>query len=197
MKRLFTEIQFLCCIVCFVSVSFFADDDCPADMECITVVGQLPSCPEGASCSREIPEQLAIDCYMELVGYPEAEVSSLYGEERPDGPHNGIDLAVPTGTDVFAAKKGTVFEVVNEFKEGDRSTPNGNYVRIKYHDGTEGAYIHLLKTAVVNAQEVDAGDKIGESNDTGKSSGPHLHYTQYTDFTREETVDPAEIHSDC
>jgi murein DD-endopeptidase MepM/ murein hydrolase activator NlpD len=60
-----------------------------------------------------------------------------------------------------------------------------------------GAYIHLLKVVVKKNQVVKAGEKIGESNDTGKSLGPHLHYTQYTDTTKTETVDPTEVHSDC
>lgn len=44
---------------------------------------------------------------------------------------------------------------------------------------------------------VDAGDEIGESNNTGNSRGAHLHYTQYRGQTRgrDKTVDPAEVHS--
>ncbi|MCY3885574.1 MAG: hypothetical protein OXG24_11755 [Gammaproteobacteria bacterium] len=67
-----------------------------------------------------MPEHLALDCYLDLVGDPEA-----YGSERDEGTHWGLDLAVPTGTDVSAAKYGEVSKVVRGYLVGDRSTYNG------------------------------------------------------------------------
>lgn len=128
---------------------------------------------------------------------PNAYISSPYGVPRGNRIHNGVDIAVPTGTPVYAAKDGVVSEVVGIYPEGDRSTLNGNFVRINYDDGTAGAYLHLQKTTVKEGWSVDAGDKIGTSNDTGSGFGPHLHYTQYTDGDGPDTVDPTVEHSAC
>lgn len=106
-------------------------------------------------------------------------------------------MAVPTGTDVFAAKDGEVTEVVRGYPVGDRTTYNGNYVRIQYDDDTLGTYIHLETATVEVGWSIQAGDKIGTSNDTGKSLGPHLHYTLYTDETRDDTLDPTLEFPNC
>jgi murein DD-endopeptidase MepM/ murein hydrolase activator NlpD len=143
MKRISPTVQLLFCAVCLLSLPSLAEGDCPSDMECVKVVEQRQSCPDGATCTTEAPEQLTIDCYMDLVASPDAYVSGEYGEMRDGGPHNGVDLAVPTGTDVFAAKAGKVYELEGDFEEGDKTTYNGNYVRIKYDDGTEGG-LHPL-----------------------------------------------------
>lgn len=201
MRRAYWQVLLACGFISLTTMSVQTDDDCPPEMDdCVTVVGQRTNCQDGAQCTTEIPERLAIDCYMELVALPNAEISSHYGEDRGSYIHKGLDLKVPTGTDVFAAKNGTISEVVNSFEDGDDSTANGNLVRIEYDDGSEGAYIHLKKVdpAVVSVdQEVKAGDKIGKSNDTGRSSGPHLHYQEYTSTARTDTVDPEQEYSDC
>lgn len=98
---------------------------------------------------------------------------------------------------MYAAKEGVVQDVVDGYAVGDRSTLNGNYVRVHYDDGTVGVYLHLKSAAVREGDSVDAGDLLGESNDTGRSSGPHLHYTQFDDLSRSGTQDPALVHSNC
>ena len=175
-----------------------ADEDCPAEYEdCMTVTAPRITCEDGWICSDGMPRIGIQDCWRDLTGMPNAAISSPYGEQREKGPHNGIDIAVPTGTTVYAAKDGVVSQVKAGYPEGDKSTPNGNFVRITYDDGTEGVYLHLLEASVKEGWSVDAGDAVGESNDTGFGSGPHLHYTQYADGTETETVDPAAEHSAC
>ncbi len=201
MKRRLFRISLILGTVCVAYPLIRASDSCGDDVdECMVVTGERITCPDGAQCTSEPPEQLERDCYMDLVDLeeaPNAYVSSLYGESRESGPHNGIDIAVPTGTPVKAMKSGTVYEVVSKYAEGDKTTKNGNYVRIKYKDGSAGAYIHLLKANVKKDQEVIKGEVIGESNDTGASDGPHLHYTRWSDTTRTDHVDPAVEHPDC
>lgn len=174
----------------------FADDDCDYD-DCITVTAKRITCEDGWTCSDGMPFFGRQACWRDLTGMPHAPISAPYGEPRKDGIHSGVDIAVPTGTPVHAAKDGVVSQVVRGFLEGDRSTHNGNYIRINYDDGTQGAYLHLLAPSVEEGWSVDAGDTIGTSNDTGSGTNAHLHYTQYTDGSRTETVDPTLEHSAC
>lgn len=87
--------------------------------------------------------------------------------------HNGIDYGIPNGTLVGAAAAGTVAAV--SFENGGY----GNYVKISHADGEKTYYTyyaHLASTAVTAGQKVKAGTVIGYSNNTGASTGPHLHF---------------------
>lgn len=87
--------------------------------------------------------------------------------------HNGIDYGIPNGTPVKAAAGGTVAKVT--FENGGY----GNYVKLSHVDGSttySTYYAHLTSTAVSAGQKVGAGDVIGFSNNTGASTGPHLHF---------------------
>lgn len=129
----------------------------------------------------------------------DAPITSAFGVPRRNGRHNGVDLGVPNGTELYAAKDGVVIQSVNRYKKGDPTAPaNGNFVRINYDDGTQGVYLHmqLQKKEVVNVDDrVSAGDLIGYSNDTGHSDGPHLHYTHYNRSGQAE--DPTLVHAQC
>ena len=106
---------------------------------------------------------------------------------------------------MYAAKAGIVFKVVKKYTEKDskdetKNVPkNGNLVRINYDDGTQGVYLHLQHdSAVVEAGDrVFAGDHIANVNNTGRSGGNHLHYTEWTDRTRQEYGYPRVIHGNC
>jgi hypothetical protein len=87
--------------------------------------------------------------------------------------HNGVDFGTPNGTPVLAAAKGTVDKV--SFEYGGY----GNYVKIKHLDGSAAFftyYAHLMQASVAAGQNVEAGAVIGYSNNTGASTGPHLHF---------------------
>lgn len=94
-------------------------------------------------------------------------LSSGYGE-RGGKLHAGIDIAVPTGTPVFAAKAGTV--VFAGVAGG-----YGNAVYLDHGD-TMTRYGHLSKISVRQGQAVQARSIIGQSGNTGTSTGPHLHF---------------------
>ncbi|MNB79167.1 Murein DD-endopeptidase MepM [compost metagenome] len=83
--------------------------------------------------------------------------------------HNGIDIGVPTGTPVFAARDGTVTFA------GAMGTA-GNAVIIGHDEGLETRYYHLNQVDVVQGQTVTAGEQIAESGNSGSSTGPHLHF---------------------
>lgn len=103
------------------------------------------------------------------------EKSSLYRGK----PHNGLDIAVPVGTPVFAADDGVIMAVDNN----DRSTWSkyqyGRYVLIKHPNGLATLYAHLSKQSVSKGDTVKRGDLIGYSGNTGYSTGAHLHFGAY------------------
>ena len=175
-------------------------DECEVD-ECITVVAELlEACPEGWTCVENLDglSDDSLGCWNALTAMRDAPVTGPFGEQRTSGPHTGLDIGVPTGTPVYAAKSGEVVELADGLPEGDRSTSNGNFVRINYDDGTQGVFIHLKSVSVNEFEQVTAGQQVGLSNDTGSSSNPHLHYEAYTSQTGDrESEDPQSIHSDC
>jgi len=93
-----------------------------------------------------------------------------------------IDLAVPEGTPVLAARAGTVvFFESRYFESGmDRAKylNRSNQVRILQDDGSMASYGHLYPDSIdlVPGQRVEVGQRIGLSGNTGFSSGPHLHF---------------------
>ncbi len=83
--------------------------------------------------------------------------------------HGGIDLAVPEGTPVYAAGGGTVIFA-------GMSTWGYGYTVVIAHGGTLSLYGHLNGAFVSCGQVVEAGQNIAVSGNSGRSSGPHLHF---------------------
>jgi murein DD-endopeptidase MepM/ murein hydrolase activator NlpD len=83
--------------------------------------------------------------------------------------HEGLDLAAPMGTDVFAAGEGVVTETGSD-------PVYGNYVVIQHRDNWASLYGHLSQITVALRQEVRSGTLIGKVGSTGQSTGPHLHF---------------------
>lgn len=99
-----------------------------------------------------------------------------YSHFTPKGRH-AVDIAMPEGTPIVAARGGVVVKVENE-QSGRGTNPAGNFVRILHDDGTMGVYLHLMKGSVVvrEGQRVDTGMRLARSGNTGNSTGPHLHF---------------------
>lgn len=93
-----------------------------------------------------------------------------------------VDIAMPIGTDIHAARGGIVFEVAStNFRGGvdpDRDAASANIVRILHDDGTHAVYAHLNWNSirVKPGDVVERGEYIADSGNTGFSSGPHLHF---------------------
>jgi murein DD-endopeptidase MepM/ murein hydrolase activator NlpD len=101
--------------------------------------------------------------------------------QSPDSEY-AIDIAMPVGTDVLAARGGIVFDVIGtNFSGGtdrDAHLHAANIVRILHDDGTFAVYAHLNWNSirVRPGERVQAGQYIADSGNTGFSSGPHLHF---------------------
>ncbi len=83
--------------------------------------------------------------------------------------HKGLDYACPVGTSIMASCGGTV-------SAAGWSSGYGYCVRIKHPDGRETRYAHLSKILVHAGQQVKQGEKIALSGNTGRSTGPHVHF---------------------
>ncbi|MGE1151854.1 peptidoglycan DD-metalloendopeptidase family protein [Pseudomonas kitaguniensis] len=88
-----------------------------------------------------------------------------------------LDIAMPEGTQVIAARSGRVMKTEND-QAGHGGDASGNFVRVQHDDGTEGVYLHLKQgsVSVRVGQRVAAGSPLALSGNTGNSSGPHLHF---------------------
>jgi len=102
-------------------------------------------------------------------------VSSNFNPRRTNpvtgriAPHRGVDFAMPQGTPVLAVGDGEV--VVAK-----RSGAAGYYVAIRHGRTYTTRYMHLRKLLVKPGQKVKRGDRVALSGNTGRSTGPHLHY---------------------
>ena len=86
---------------------------------------------------------------------------------------NGVDFGAPVGTPVKASLSG---EVILAKKDGAYNGGYGNYVVIKHSNGTQTLYAHLSSASVSVGESVSTGEVIGKSGNTGRSTGPHLHF---------------------
>lgn len=118
---------------------------------------------------------------------PDAEYpisQGFQGEKTHHSPDSAyaIDIAMPVGTAVHAARPGTVMDVEEDFMRGgtnvEKYGTRANHVRILHEDGTMGLYAHLdlASVSVRPGSRIRAGQQIARSGNTGFSSGPHLHF---------------------
>ncbi|HRH25288.1 MAG TPA: M23 family metallopeptidase [Candidatus Paceibacterota bacterium] len=108
------------------------------------------------------------------------EVSSSYfthpipGSRLTQGLHgyNSVDFGAPVGTPVLASASGKVIVAKPQGYNGGY----GHYVVIEHDNGTQTLYAHLSSVNVSVGDEVTKGEKIALSGNTGRSTGPHLHF---------------------
>lgn len=135
--------------------------------------------------SVKIPSIKNIDVSGYVSPLDKVRVSSPYGWRPKFGRmHRGVDMSLKIGDTIRAAFNGKIRVV--------RCEPNGygNYVVIRHDNGLETVYGHMSRQLVKPNQEVKAGDPIGLGGNTGRSTGPHLHFeTRYMGMT----INPANI----
>jgi murein DD-endopeptidase MepM/ murein hydrolase activator NlpD len=83
--------------------------------------------------------------------------------------HEGLDLAAPEGTEVFAAREGVVTDLGED-------PIYGKYIVLRHGDTWASLYGHLSVIAVTLNSRVRTGSPIGRVGSTGQSTGPHLHF---------------------
>ena len=94
-------------------------------------------------------------------------VDPVYGRSAR---HQGVDFAMDPGNPIYSTGDGVVESVKFEF------FGYGNHVVIDHGFGYKTRYAHLRNIGVVEGMKVKRGECIGESGNSGKSTGPHLHY---------------------
>lgn len=162
----------------------------------------------GSANARAIPEDLE-QCASNgewNLPVPGPIVSGFRTAERPD--HDGVDIAVPKGTQVRAAAAGTVVTATCNAHLPDGApyscdvdgSPSvrgcGWYLDLRHADGTVTRYCHLLtEPDVGEGDEVHTGQVIGLVGSSGHSSGPHLHLETHTGHpaTSDNAVEPAQF----
>ena len=106
----------------------------------------------------------------------QARVSSPFNPRRLHpvtgrvAPHKGVDFSVPIGTLVIAPADGTVEKIAYQ------ANGAGRYVVIRHSREYQTVYMHLSRPLVKAGQSVKKGERIALSGNTGRSTGPHLHY---------------------
>jgi len=127
--------------------------------------------PAGASMAYRYP--------LPWRGGPFRVSQGANGQYSHFGPKNryAIDIAMPEGTPIIAARGGVVIKTENS-QDGRGTDASGNFVRVLHNDGTMGVYLHLKKgsVSVREGQQVAVGSPLALSGNTGNSSGPHLHF---------------------
>ncbi|HOI26257.1 MAG TPA: M23 family metallopeptidase [Paludibacteraceae bacterium] len=122
----------------------------------------------------EIKDSFLVDC-SEYVHPIDNIVTSEYGQ-RWGRFHAGIDMRIKVGDSVRSAFSGKV----RIARTGSRRRGYGYYVVIRHENGLETLYGHLSKILVQPDQDVKAGEIIALGGNTGRSTGPHLHFeTRY------------------
>ncbi|MCC6198975.1 M23 family metallopeptidase [Candidatus Nomurabacteria bacterium] len=95
-------------------------------------------------------------------------------------PVNAVDFGAPIGTPVLAAAEGTVIVAKSGCSTGGpKNNCNGgfgNFVVISHSDGIQTLYAHLSVLSVSVGDSIDQGEKVGAIGNTGRSTGPHLHF---------------------
>jgi murein DD-endopeptidase MepM/ murein hydrolase activator NlpD len=114
-----------------------------------------------------------------------SRISSVFAKTRVNPvtksvlPHLAIDYAAPTGTPIVAPASGKI-------QLAGRKGDLGIAIEIKHNNGYLTQYGHLSKIAkgIKSGVSVDQGDVIGYVGSTGRSTGPHLHYTMSKNGTK-------------
>ena len=151
----------------------------------------VPDSAVSEPVTQDPSEVEAAEAEMEYLDFSGAHFPTLHGTllNSPYGIrkhrlHRGVDLHLHIGDSVVAAYPGKV--VVSKYNRRGY----GNYIMVEHANGTRTLYAHLQKRLVDVGATVEGGQLIGKGGNTGRSSGPHLHFEiRYG----EVNIDPATV----
>lgn len=125
----------------------------------------------GVHYTAKLPDSLRIDLRNFAMPTTNTKVTDIFGyRPRRRRAHKGIDIKVQRGDTIRAAFDGKV-RITAYQRRG-----YGHYVVIRHNNGLETVYAHLQRKLVSQDQKVKAGDPIGLGGNSGRSTGPHLHF---------------------
>ena len=125
----------------------------------------------GVHYAAKMPDSLRIDLRNFVMPTTNTKVTDVFGyRPRRRRAHNGLDIKVQRGDTIRAAFDGKV-RITAYQRRG-----YGHYVVIRHNNGLETVYAHLQSKLVTQDQKVKAGDPIGLGGNSGRSTGPHLHF---------------------
>ena len=104
----------------------------------------------------------------------DGKISSPFGKWRGKHKHEGIDIPMPGGTPIRAAKNGVVIRTGNNSTIGFRGY--GNFVMLDHGGDVRTFYAHCSRVAVFEGQRVMQGQVIAYVGNTGRSTANHLHF---------------------
>lgn len=135
-------------------------------------VGEYPPPPAAAPNADDLPmpEYVSVPSAKGFIWPVKGKVVADYGLLSQGRTNDGIDIAVPEGTPVVAARAGEVIYTGNELKG------YGNLVLIKHEDGYVSAYAHNSKLVVKRGDKVRQGQHIADSGQTGNVAAPLVHF---------------------
>lgn len=136
-------------------------------------VGEVVIVPDGTVAPSPISKpgaSIGGTKYPNISGFFMRPVS---GGKKSQGIHgyNGVDIAASVGTPVMVSANGKVILARNGYNGG-----YGNYIVVSHSNGTQTLYAHLSRINVSTGQLVEQGQVIGAVGNTGRSTGPHLHF---------------------
>ena len=170
-----------------------AIDSASASEAAITSEIAIETTPDSTASEADVAEAEApaTEAEMEYLDFSGAHFPTIHGTllNSPYGIrkhrlHRGVDLHLHIGDSVVAAYPGKV--VVSKYNRRGY----GNYIMVEHANGTRTLYAHLQKRLVDVDATVEGGQLIGKGGNTGRSSGPHLHFEiRYG----EVNIDPATV----
>ncbi len=131
-----------------------------------------PAAPAVSKTAKKVAVSLGVGATTGVrSGYFTAPLARYIKTQGIHG-YNGVDLAAPVGTPIMAAAAGNVIVA----KEGGYNGGYGSYVVIQHENGSQTLYAHQSNVAVGVGQDVAQGETIGYVGNSGRSTGPHLHF---------------------
>ena len=149
------------------------------DSDSLLAIGDIVIIPDGEGAIKVSGAKASSKGASPYLGGSGPEYSGYYirpiiGGVKTQGLHgyNGVDIGIRTGSTLYAAAAGQIIIAKSSGWNGGY----GKYVVISHYNGTQTVYGHLSEVIVNEGDVVYQGQVIGATGNTGRSTGPHLHF---------------------